>query len=124
MQIMKLFQSMFSEMNADLILKPYDIVVTSSDSGFLEFVADSYSIDQLKKDLGSDLNYIFRNLFKNNFRESQLNFVRSLAGYSLFCYLLQIKGKNLILLYLALSFWEPDFSGMLIPSRLLTTIDE
>jgi phosphatidylinositol 4-kinase len=95
MQIMRLFSNSFLEAKVDLILKPYDIVVTSKDSGFLEFVADSFSIDQLKKDLGSDLNVIFRNLFKNNLRKAQMNFMRSLAAYSLFCYFLQIKGIQL-----------------------------
>ena len=93
MQIMRLFADLFKSEGADLILKPYDIVVTSHNSGFLEFVADSFSIDQLKKDLGSDLDVIFRNLFKNRLKEAQMNFVRSLAAYSLFCYLLQIKGR-------------------------------
>lgn len=94
MQIMRLFADLFASENSNLILKPYDIVVTSKDSGFLEFVADSFSIDQVKKDLDSDLNKNFRELFKSNLRRAQMNFVRSLAAYSIFCYLLQIKGGS------------------------------
>lgn len=94
MQLMKLFNTIFEENDTKIILKPYDIVVTSCDSGFLEFVADSYSIDQLKKDLGPDLNNSFRKLFAKDFHSAQMNFVKSLAGYSLFCYLLQIKGTT------------------------------
>ena len=89
---MRLFMDLFTEQASRLILKPYDIVVTSKDSGFLEFVTDSFSIDQLKKDLDPDLNKTFRDLFRRDLRHAQLNFVRSLAAYSLFCYLLQIKG--------------------------------
>lgn len=91
---MRLFTNAFKADQVDLILKPYDIVVTSKDSGFLEFVADSFSIDQLKKDLGSNLDQIFRKIFKSHLREAQMNFMKSLAAYSLFCYLLQIKGRR------------------------------
>ena len=89
---MKTFKKIFDKENTGISLVPYDIIVTSKDSGFLEFVSDSKSIDQLKSELDPDLNFMFRNLFKDNLLKAQTNFVQSLAGYSLFCYFLQIKG--------------------------------
>lgn len=41
-----------------------------------------------------DLNEIFREIFMNDFEAAQLNFLRSLAGYSLVTYILKIKDRH------------------------------
>jgi phosphatidylinositol 4-kinase len=67
-----------------LFIQSYDIIITSVDSGILEFCNDTISMDQLKKCLpGQTLQQIYRNLFGDNYEEAQLNFILSLAAYSL-----------------------------------------
>ena len=47
---MKRLKEIFSEVNnLNIYLCPYEIIVTSSTSGFIETVNDSASIDSLKK---------------------------------------------------------------------------
>lgn len=95
MQIITKFQEIFSEASLNLYLHPYEIIVTSPNSGILEFVADSISIDGLKKFMpNKSLFEIYNKIFHYDFEEAQKNFIESLAGYSLVCYLLQIKDRH------------------------------
>jgi phosphatidylinositol kinase/protein kinase (PI-3 family) len=96
MQLIKTFQEVFNTCNMPLKLHPYEILITSSTSGLIEFLPNTISIDGLKKKLpdGANLNIFFRNFFKNSFEEAQKNFVESLAAYSLICYLMCIKDRH------------------------------
>lgn len=94
MQLIKRFSQIFKGLSSPLFLLPYEIIVLSADSGVLEFVPDSISIDQLKKKYpGKSLRAIYEEIFKRNFHEAQKNFIESLAAYSLLTYLLQIKDR-------------------------------
>ncbi len=55
-------------------LKAYEIIVTGPDSGFLEFVKDSMSIDSLKKKYPRQptLKKLFEYEFGSVFEEAQL----------------------------------------------------
>lgn len=47
---MKRLQLIFDKVeNLPIFLRPYEIFVTSSNSGFLEFIPDTCSVDYLKK---------------------------------------------------------------------------
>eukprot|EP01084_Bolivina_argentea_P224279 379308_1 len=98
-------------------LRPYDIVATSPDSGVIEAVPDTVSIDAIKKNFstsysktgnvhspssdeggGASLLEFFELHFGEKggegFEIAQMRFARSLAGYSVVCYLLQIKDRH------------------------------
>eukprot|EP00349_Pseudokeronopsis_sp_Brazil_P010680 CAMPEP_0202978556 /NCGR_PEP_ID=MMETSP1396-20130829/84932_1 /ASSEMBLY_ACC=CAM_ASM_000872 /TAXON_ID= /ORGANISM="Pseudokeronopsis sp., Strain Brazil" /LENGTH=284 /DNA_ID=CAMNT_0049717551 /DNA_START=421 /DNA_END=1272 /DNA_ORIENTATION=+ len=100
MQLMKRLKQIFDEARLSIFLKPYDIFVTSSSSGMLEFVPDTVSLDALKKQFLKDvqgewtLAKFFRQYFIHNFEEAQKNFIESLAGYSLFNYLFNVKDRH------------------------------
>ena len=49
MQLMKRLQQIFEEAKLNIYLRPYDIFITSSSSGMVEFIPDTASIDSLKK---------------------------------------------------------------------------
>eukprot|EP01017_Pseudomicrothorax_dubius_P005605 TRINITY_DN11444_c0_g1_i3.p1 TRINITY_DN11444_c0_g1~~TRINITY_DN11444_c0_g1_i3.p1 ORF type:complete len:776 (+),score=169.98 TRINITY_DN11444_c0_g1_i3:66-2393(+) len=95
MAIIAEIASILRNANLSMWLKPYEILVTGPDSGILECVTDALSLDALKKRMfGKSLLRIFEEVFENSFEEAQKNFVESLAGYSLVCYLLQVKDRH------------------------------
>lgn len=96
MQLIKKFNEIFIKAEIPLKLHPYEILITSSSSGLLEFLTNTNSIDGVKKKLPKNwnLNKFYRNFFKDNFEEAQKNFAESLAAYSLICYFLQIKDRH------------------------------
>ena len=96
MQLIKCFSDIFKKADIPLKLKTYEIIITSANSGLIEFIPNTISIDALKKKIGYgiDLNIFFRKFFNENFEEAQKNFCESLAGYSLITYILNIKDRH------------------------------
>ncbi|CAD8177192.1 unnamed protein product [Paramecium octaurelia] len=93
MQIIKVSEDILTQVG--LYVKSYDIIITSVDSGILEFCNDTMSMDQLKKSMPSmTLRDIYNSIFGDNFEEAQLNFILSLTSYSLLQYLFQIKDRH------------------------------
>merc|ERR1712167_73796 len=84
----------------DLKLRPYSIVTVGDNAGLIETVADARSIDDLKRHVPgyrSLLDYyerVYGPRGSPGFRVAQENFARSLAGYSLVTYLLDVKDRH------------------------------
>lgn len=53
-QLVRQFKAIFDEANLKLWLRPYEILVTGSHSGIMEYVPDTLSIDAIKKRLNVD----------------------------------------------------------------------
>ena len=94
MQLIKMMNDIFKKGGIPIQLRTYEIIITSRNSGLIEFIPDSISIDGLKKKTGTDLNTFYRHFFKYHFKEAQNNFVESLTGYSLVTYLLNLKDRH------------------------------
>ena len=98
MQMIQEFDRIFNEDNTGLKLKPYEILVTSSCSGLVEFLPNTISIDGLKKKIlnteHNTLNSFFRFFFSTNLEEAQKNFAASLAAYSVVSYIINIKDRH------------------------------
>jgi phosphatidylinositol 4-kinase len=97
-------------------LRPYSIMCVGGDAGLVECLSDAKSIDEVKKRTdnfeslrdyferayGPPTTYTdqYRSSQGDNthriltFGEAQENFLRSLVGYSLVCYILQIKDRH------------------------------
>jgi phosphatidylinositol 4-kinase len=97
-------------------LRPYTIMCVGGDAGLVECLNDAKSIDEVKKrtDSFQSLRDFFERAYDspgannlNNeysgngekrktltFTEAQDNFLRSIVGYSLVCYILQIKDRH------------------------------
>jgi len=94
------FHNIFQEEELPLWLKPYSVVATSSKTGLIEVVRDSISLDTLKKRIPNVISLqdyfisVYGERIYTRFLNAQRNFVESLAGYSLVCYLLQIKDRH------------------------------
>ncbi|KRX05376.1 Protein kinase-like domain [Pseudocohnilembus persalinus] len=97
MQLIYKMDEIFKKAGLDLWLKPYEIIVTSSSSGIIEFLPNTQSIDGLKKQMGGkSLDEIYMLCFGQQLFEQkvQMNFIRSLAAYSIVGYLLQVKDRH------------------------------
>lgn len=76
-------------------------MATGLDCGIIECVPDAISIDGLKKSLPDTSKTLYDffviqygNENTKRFRRAKKSFMRSLAGYSLLCYILQIKDRH------------------------------
>ncbi|OMJ79584.1 hypothetical protein SteCoe_20393 [Stentor coeruleus] len=99
MQLISFFLQTFKEKSLKLWLYAYDILATGQDCGILECVPDAISIDALKKATQRKTlyEYFLQTYGEENshtFRKARKCFMRSLAGYSLLCYILQIKDRH------------------------------
>ncbi|KAL4646745.1 phosphatidylinositol 4-kinase beta isoform X1 [Arapaima gigas] len=97
-QVLRQLQSIWEQERVPLWIKPYKILVISSDSGMIEPVVNAVSIHQVKKQSQlSLLDYFLQehgSYTTEAFLSAQRNFVQSCAGYSLICYLLQVKDRH------------------------------
>jgi phosphatidylinositol 4-kinase len=81
-------------------LRPYEIIAMSPDSGLIEAIPDTVSLHALRsREFGYDsLLAFFEQYFgppdSPAFLRAQDHFVKSLADYSIACYLLQIKDRH------------------------------
>ncbi|KAM9309372.1 LOW QUALITY PROTEIN: phosphatidylinositol 4-kinase beta [Pholidichthys leucotaenia] len=97
-QVLRQLQTIWEQERAPLWIKPYKILVLSSDSGMIEPVVNAVSLHQVKKQ--SQLSLLDYFLQEHGaptteaFLSAQRNFVQSCAGYSLICYLLQVKDRH------------------------------
>jgi phosphatidylinositol 4-kinase len=101
MQLISLFDQIFKEAKLRVWLRPYDILATETDCGLIECVTNAMSIDSIKKSLPQSMNSL-RDFFLLQFgpensklyKTARKAFMESLAGYSLVCYMLQIKDRH------------------------------
>uniref|UniRef100_A0AAV2K7P8 Phosphatidylinositol 4-kinase beta n=1 Tax=Knipowitschia caucasica TaxID=637954 RepID=A0AAV2K7P8_KNICA len=97
-QVLQQLQSIWTQERVPLWIKPYKIVVMSSDSGMIEPVLNAVSLHQVRKQSQlSLLDYFLQehgSFTTEEFLSAQRNFVQSCAGYSLICYLLQVKDRH------------------------------
>jgi len=97
MQMIVQFQRIFFETGVPVKLCPYRILAVSSNAGFIEPIPDSLSLDKLKKKHTTILNFFtqaFGQTSETTFKDAQQNFVKTMAGYSIVCYILQLKDRH------------------------------
>ena len=100
-QLINEFSQIYTLEHTGLWLNTYEIISTGNDSGLVEMVNDSLSLDALKQKIDHiSLSDFYLNYFGNGNSNSHLyktamkNYIASLAGYSLVCYFLQIKDRH------------------------------
>lgn len=103
MQLIELCQEAFDLAGLELWVSPYRILATGRTTGVIEMVRNAMSFDALKKRPGygkGGLREHFRRMTEftadpsEAFRSAQMNFVRSLAAYSLISYLFVFKDRH------------------------------
>uniref|UniRef100_A0A7E4V1C1 1-phosphatidylinositol 4-kinase n=1 Tax=Panagrellus redivivus TaxID=6233 RepID=A0A7E4V1C1_PANRE len=98
LQLMQLMKNIFDALNLDVCLFPYRVVATSPGCGVIECVPDSKSRDQLGRQTDYGLFEYFLTTYgdetSEGFQVARRNFIRSMAAYSVFSFLLQIKDRH------------------------------
>jgi phosphatidylinositol 4-kinase len=95
LHFISVLRDIFIKEKVGVFLMDLDFILLGKSSAMIEYIPDSNSISGLKK-LYNDksLLSIFKLIFNHNFHEAQKNFVESFAGYSVFCYLFQVKDRH------------------------------
>lgn len=98
LQIMQLMKNVFEKEGLELYLFPYRVIATKPGCGVIECVPNSSSRDQIGRQTATDLYEYFIDKYggpeTSEFQRARRNFIMSMAGYSLFVYLIQIKDRH------------------------------
>ncbi|ORX62293.1 kinase-like protein [Hesseltinella vesiculosa] len=103
-QLIREMQKIWEDAGVDAWVKYYRVLVTSEDSGLIETIRNTMSIHSIKKNAytkhgpGFTLRHFFEQRWgpshSASFLAAQEAFMKSLVGYSIACYLLQIKDRH------------------------------
>ncbi|XP_076307960.1 phosphatidylinositol 4-kinase beta-like isoform X2 [Tachypleus tridentatus] len=97
-QILATLQKIWEQERVPLWIRPYHILVMSSDSGMIEPILNTVSLHQIKKHSKMSLLDYFLQEFgclnSEEFLSAQKNFVQSCAAYCLVSYLIQVKDRH------------------------------
>jgi len=99
-QIISKLRDTFRNRGLDLFLYPYEILpirIGDIPGGILQVIPNAQSRHQIGKNRGTLMSHFINSFGPENspsFRRAQQEFVNSLAGYSVVCYLLSIKDRH------------------------------
>ena len=103
MQMIEFFGDLFTEAKLPLYVRPYKIMSTGNTTGLIQLVKNAISITALKEDVdyienGGNLKQHFINTYgpenEDGFKTAQNNYIKSLAAYSIICYVMALKDRH------------------------------
>jgi phosphatidylinositol 4-kinase len=98
LQIMQIMKNVFEKEGLELFLFPYRVIATNPGCGVIECVPNSNSRDAIGRQTDIDLYQYFLDKYggpdTSEFQQARRNFIMSMAGYSLFVFLIQIKDRH------------------------------
>lgn len=98
LQIIAMFKNIFSGLGLMLYLFPYRVTATAPGCGVIDVVPNATSRDEMGRAKINDLLAFFVARYGSpdtvEFQKARLNFIQSMAAYSVACYILQIKDRH------------------------------
>ncbi|KAG5638985.1 hypothetical protein H0H81_008206 [Sphagnurus paluster] len=98
LQIIAMFKNIFTSVGITLYLFPYRVTATGAGCGVIDVVPNATSRDEMGRAKVNDLLDFFTAKYGGQdtvaFQKARLNFIQSMAAYSVACYILQIKDRH------------------------------
>ncbi|WVR07656.1 hypothetical protein IAU60_004698 [Kwoniella sp. DSM 27419] len=98
LQIIAMFKNVFTSIGLTLYLFPYRVTATAPGCGVIDVVPNATSRDEMGRAKINDLFSYFVDKYGGvdtvSFQKARLNFIQSMAAYSVACYILQIKDRH------------------------------
>ncbi|KAG2135222.1 uncharacterized protein EDB93DRAFT_1242600 [Suillus bovinus] len=98
LQVIAMFKNIFTSIGLTLYLFPYRVTATAAGCGVIDVVPNATSRDEMGRATVNDLLDFFISKYGGEetvaFQRARLNFIQSMAAYSIACYILQIKDRH------------------------------
>ncbi|GMK56681.1 hypothetical protein CspeluHIS016_0305210 [Cutaneotrichosporon spelunceum] len=98
LQLIAMFKNVFMQLGLTLYLFPYRVTATDAGRGVIDVVPNATSRDEMGRAQINDLVEYFVDKYGGvdtvAYQRARLNFVQSMAAYSVACYILQIKDRH------------------------------
>ncbi|KAJ7085721.1 hypothetical protein B0H15DRAFT_846088 [Mycena belliarum] len=98
LQVIAMFKNIFTSVGLTLYLYPYRVTATAPGCGVIDVVPNATSRDEMGRAKVNDLLDFFVAKYGGQdtvaFQQARLNFIQSMAAYSVACYILQIKDRH------------------------------
>ncbi|TFK30200.1 atypical/PIKK/PI4K protein kinase [Coprinopsis marcescibilis] len=98
LQVIAMFKNIFESVGITLYLFPYRVTATAPGCGVIDVVPNATSRDEMGRAKVNDLLDFFVAKYGGqntvSFQTARLNFIQSMAAYSVACYILQIKDRH------------------------------
>ncbi|EIW84881.1 hypothetical protein CONPUDRAFT_117099 [Coniophora puteana RWD-64-598 SS2] len=98
LQVIAMFKNIYTSIGLTLYLYPYRVTATAPGCGVIDVVPNATSRDEMGRAKVNDLLDFFVSKYGGQetvaFQRARLNFIQSMAAYSVACYILQIKDRH------------------------------
>ncbi|KAI0075272.1 hypothetical protein K474DRAFT_1676500 [Panus rudis PR-1116 ss-1] len=98
LQVIAMFKNIFASVGLTVYLYPYRVTATAPGCGVIDVVPNATSRDEMGRAKVNDLLDFFVAKYGGEdtveFQRARLNFIQSMAAYSVACYILQIKDRH------------------------------
>ena len=98
LQLIALFRQIWEDARLDLFVFPYRVVATEPGCGVIEVIPNAISRDQLGRERINNIHLYFQQRHgpesSGSFAQARMNFVRSLAAYSLITFLVAVRDRH------------------------------
>lgn len=98
LQVIAMFKNIFTSVGLTLYLYPYRVTATAPGCGVIDVVPNATSRDEMGRAKVNDLLDFFIAKYGGEdtieFQKARLNFIQSMAAYSVVCYILQVKDRH------------------------------
>ena len=98
LQVMAQFKNIFQSVGLDVYINPYRVTATGPGCGVIDVVPNATSRDEMGRAKINNLLSFFHDRYGSEdsiaFQRARLNFVQSMAAYSVVCHILQIRDRH------------------------------